>query len=86
MAAVRETFWMIRSRCWGCKRFRLTSFTTPVAGQLPEDRTTPELSCDVLPEVPILNPDAVELEPRPRRDAATAVKLRIEQIEAADDE
>ena len=45
-----------------------------------------ELSSDVVPEVPILNPDAVEFEPRPRRDAATAAKLRIEQIEAADDE
>jgi hypothetical protein len=45
-----------------------------------------ELSSDVVLEVPIMNPDAVEFEPRPRRDAATAAKLRIEQIEAADDE
>ena len=57
MAAVRETFWiprlrslvkMIRSRCWGCERFRLTSFTTPVAGQLPEDRTSPGAAFEVI--------------------------------------
>ena len=57
MAEVRETFWiprlrslvkMIRSRCWGCKRFRLTSFTTPVAGQLPEDRTSPGAAFEVI--------------------------------------
>ena len=39
---------MIRSRCWGCKRFRLTSFTTPVAGQLPEDRTSPGAAFEVI--------------------------------------
>jgi hypothetical protein len=45
-----------------------------------------ELSCDAVPEVPILNPDTLEFESRPRRDAATAAKLRIQQIDAADHE
>ena len=51
MAAVRETFWiprlqslvkMIRSRCWGCKRFHLTPL------QLQEDRTTPGAAFEVI--------------------------------------
>ncbi len=49
MAAVREQFWvprlrslvkLVRSRCYGCKRFRAIAMTKPAPGQLPEERTT----------------------------------------------
>ena len=30
----------VRSKCWGCKRFRLQAITPPIPGQLPKDRTT----------------------------------------------
>ena len=45
-----------------------------------------ELSCDVDPKTPTLNADALEFVPRPRRDAATAANLRIEQMAEADQE
>ena len=49
MAALREKYWVprlrslvkaVRSKCWGCKRFRLQAITPPIPGQLPKDRTT----------------------------------------------
>ena len=57
MAAVCEQFWMprlrslvnnVRSSCHGCKRFRATSITKPVPGQLPEERTTVEGAFEVI--------------------------------------
>ena len=49
MAALREKYWVprlrslvkaVRSKCWGCKRFRLQAITPPIPGQLPNDKTT----------------------------------------------
>jgi hypothetical protein len=49
MAAVREQFWVrrlrslvkiVRSNCYGCKRFRASAIIKQVRGQLPEERTT----------------------------------------------
>ena len=57
MAAVRETFWVpklrqlvktIRSKCWGCKRFTATPVVKPVAGKLPNDRTTGGAAFEVI--------------------------------------
>ena len=31
---------LVRKKCWGCKRFQQNAFTPPVAGQLPDDRTS----------------------------------------------
>ena len=49
MAAVREQFWvprlrslvkLVRSRCYGCKRFRAIAMTKPHLVNFPEERTT----------------------------------------------
>ena len=57
MAAVRERYWVPRLRslvklgwkkCWGCKRFQQRAFTPPVAGQLPDDRTTSGTAFEVI--------------------------------------
>ena len=57
MAAVRERYWvprlrslvkLVRKKCWGCKRFQQRAFTTPVAGQLPDDRTNPGTAFEVI--------------------------------------
>ena len=57
MAAVRESYRvprlrslvkLVRNKCWGCKRFRLNPYVTPVAGQLPEDSTTPGMAFEVV--------------------------------------
>ena len=45
-----------------------------------------ELSWNAASEAPTLNPDAVEFEPRPRRDAGAAAKIRIKQDAVADQE
>ena len=48
MAKVRERYWIpklrqvvkqVRSRCWGCKRFRVKAFEAPPPGLLPKTRT-----------------------------------------------
>ena len=57
MAAVRERYWvsrlhslvkLVRKKSWGCKRFQQRAFTPPVAGQLPDDRTTPGTAFEVI--------------------------------------
>ena len=57
MAAVRERYWvprlrslvkLVRKKCWGCKRFQQRAFTPPVAGQLPDDRTTSGTAFEVI--------------------------------------
>ncbi len=57
MAAVREQFWvrrlgslvkLVRSRCYGCKRFRAIAMAKPAPGQLPEERTTVGRAFEVL--------------------------------------
>ncbi len=48
MAKVRERYWVpklrqlvrqVRSKCWGCKRFRVKAFEAPPPGPLPKTRT-----------------------------------------------
>jgi hypothetical protein len=48
MAKIRENYWIpklrrlvkrVRTRCWGCKRFRALSYEKPPPGKLPSTRT-----------------------------------------------
>ena len=57
MAAIRETYWILRLRrlvkavrsdCWGCKRFQAIAAKTPKAGYLPTNRTTGQTPFEVV--------------------------------------
>ena len=57
MAAVRERYWvpklrslvkLVRSKCYGCKRFSATTARNPIPGQLPQDRTTVGAAFEVI--------------------------------------
>ena len=37
---------LVRKKCWECKRLQQRAFTPPVAGQLPDDRTTPDIASE----------------------------------------
>ncbi|XP_028414391.1 uncharacterized protein LOC114537541 [Dendronephthya gigantea] len=57
MAAVRENYWVptlrrlvkvVRSKCYGCKRFTTTAIVKPMPGDLPKDRTTGGTAFEVI--------------------------------------
>ena len=57
MAKMRETYWVprlrqmtkrVRSRCWGCKKFRVKAYQSPPPGILPSTRTQGSTPFEVL--------------------------------------